>query len=172
MNPPSESSPSPVRACSCWLGTGATFGSSVEREACAVHGSPVRASAQEQRLTEIEARLKVDAHGSYRGYFRSEEGHDVDVTAMYSDLRFLLEVARGRQQAEQARDEFTPHMAAGLLMQLKLEAEKQHDRAEALTQALKDYGRHTPKCDRSVEGRDWPCDCGLDAMLIGVQRCS
>jgi len=131
-----------------------------------VHGSPVRASAQAIETAELVA----DAV-----YRRNPDAAGLDIVECVTGIivaALTAAEARGRQQAEQARDEFTPHMAAGLLMQLKLEAEKQHDRAEALTQALKDYGRHTPKCDRSVEGRDWPCDCGLDAMLIGVQRCS
>src|SRR5678816_4611211 len=76
-------------------------------------------------------------------------GHDTE--PIYSKLVAAAE-ARGRQQAEQARDEaqaseqrqYDQSVEATVRM---LQAEQ---RVATLTQALKDYGRHKDGCPRSV----------------------
>lgn len=131
--------------------------------------SPVRASAQEI-AQQLRALVVVCPDCERTDCYIAR----CDAVEAVIESALAAAEARGRQQAEQARDSALDEMAAAqdrhCACELALELTKQ--RAAALTQALKDYGQHRPECAA------WPveffaggdCTCGLDATLTGAQK--
>jgi hypothetical protein len=144
------------------------------------HTSPVRASAQETAQRDERQQLADDIIAWQSGDF----GEDVTLTHVLEwHMRRMADIlaaeARGRQQAEQAREN---RMSKPSLEQSLEDAREQRDvlftklraeekRSAALTQALKDYGHHKRDCAvHKQRNYKVACTCGYVAALTGAQK--
>jgi len=126
--------------------------------------------------------LKEQSAAEARGRQQAEQEHQhcVPQKAHQFAVRYAEEQIKLREQAEQARDE-APSKVCAEWRRTGKNCEEFHsvvragrDRAEAeatiaaLTQALKDYGRHKSLDCAATKGRGLRCTCGFDA-LTGAQ---